>query len=122
MHHCRNRSISAAQRGTLVRLIKRVFDKVALKYEKVTEGVGQIMSGYIIRTDIDDIYEQGEAEGIRKGQIEGRAEGRIVEYIAIRREDGYTDERIRDEIMNRFQLSEEEAKKYLEPEPELTTA
>ena len=24
------------------------------------------MSGYIIRTDIDDIYEQGEAEGLRR--------------------------------------------------------
>lgn len=110
--------ISAAQRGTLVRLIKRVFDKVALKYKKVTEGVGRIMSGYIIRTDIDDIYEQGEAEGIKKGQMEGR----IVEYIAVRREDGYTDERIKDEIMKRFQLNDDEAKKYLEPEPELTTA
>ena len=68
------------------------------------------MSGYIIRTDIDDIFEQGQLTG------------RIVEYIAIRREDGYTDERIKDEIMKRFQLNEDEAKKYLEPEPELTTA
>ena len=43
-------------------------------------------------------------------KVEGRIEGRIMEYIAIRREDGMPDETIVSNLMKRFSLSPEEAK------------
>ena len=44
----------------------------------------------------------------------GRQEGRIIEYIDIRREDGYSDEKIINGLMKRFHLTDGQAKEYVQ--------
>ncbi|MBR1854904.1 MAG: Rpn family recombination-promoting nuclease/putative transposase [Lachnospiraceae bacterium] len=58
---------------------------------------------------IKDMIEDGRQEGV---QI-GNQEGRIQEYIDIRREDNYPDDTIRAGIIVRFHLSEEAADQYM---------
>lgn len=58
---------------------------------------------------IKDMIEDGRQEGV---QI-GNQEGRIQEYIDIRREDNYSDDTIRAGIIVRFHLSEEAADQYM---------
>ena len=50
-----------------------------------------------------------------KGRIEGRSEGRILEHIDIRREEGYSDEEIIESLMKKFKLTDEQASEYLHP-------
>lgn len=45
---------------------------------------------------------------------EGREEGRILENIIIRKEDGWDDDRILKSIIDKFQLSEKDAKDYMQ--------
>lgn len=44
---------------------------------------------------------------------DGRNEGRILEYITIKREDGKSEETIRENIIVRFHLTKESADQYL---------
>ena len=60
--------------------------------------------------------EKGRQEGIEKGRQEGIEKGRILEYIDIRREDGYSEDEIQQGIVRKFKLTEEEAANYLKDE------
>ena len=48
-----------------------------------------------------------------RGRKEGRKEGRVAEYVDLRREDGYSAERIVQGLMERFQLTRQQAKECL---------
>ncbi len=52
-------------------------------------------------------------EARNEGHAEGLAEGRIEEYIALRREDHYPEEKILAGLMERFSLDKEKAEAYL---------
>ena len=66
--------INMYQQRTMLQLLKRVSDKLLVKYEKLRKGVDEVMSGYIARTDADDILEMGIEKGIEKGREEGKNE------------------------------------------------
>lgn len=65
---------------------------------------------------LDIVENRGVQTGIRKGMQTGRREGRIIEYIDIRREDGYPEESILQGIITKFDLTEEQAEKYMQDE------
>lgn len=44
---------------------------------------------------------------------EGREQGRIIEYVNIRREDGYAEKDILSGLMERFRLTRQQAEEYL---------
>ena len=50
----------------------------------------------------------------QEGYLEGFRIGRILEYIDIRQEDGYSDEKITNGLMKKFQLTEDQTKKYVQ--------
>ena len=57
-----------------------VLKKIAQKYEKVQEGVGEIMCGALIETEARTILlqglQQGRSEGLQQGRSEGLQQGR----------------------------------------------
>ena len=59
--------------------------------------------------NMSEVLDRVENRGIEKG----RQEGRILEYIDIRREDGYSEDEIQRGIVRKFKLTEEEAANYL---------
>ena len=67
--------ISGYQKLTIEDLLLRVSDKLTMRYEKIREGVDEIMSGYILRTRADEIKDEGRQEGHQEGLQEGRQEG-----------------------------------------------
>ena len=72
--------ISAYQKLTIEDLLLRVSEKLTMRHEKIRKGVGEIMSGYILRTKadewLDEAKQEGRIEGRQEGRIEGRQEGR----------------------------------------------
>ena len=59
--------IDEAQRSQLLDCMKRVLEKLAIKYGKVSEGVEELMGGYIFYTRTDEILDKGRAEGRNEG-------------------------------------------------------
>ena len=54
--------ISGYQKLMIEDLLLRVSDKLTMRYEKIREGVDEIMSGYILRTRADEIKDEGRQE------------------------------------------------------------
>ena len=52
-------------------------------------------------------------DAINKGRIEGRNEGRILEYIDLKQEDGCSEDEILKGLAKRFNLSNEKAMEYM---------
>ena len=61
-----------------------------------------------------EVLDRVENRGIQKGIQEGIQKGRVMEYIALRREEGYSMESILQGLIERFRLTKEQATKYLE--------
>ena len=51
-------------------MLMRVSDRLTVGFENIRKGVDEIMSGYVARTDADDILDQGREEGREEGQQE----------------------------------------------------
>jgi len=68
--------ISVFERGTILDMSRRVLQRIAAKYGKVQEGVGEIMGGRVLEYETKTAYYAGKAEGIAEGRAEGKAEGR----------------------------------------------
>ena len=64
----RDGEINTYQQRTVLRLLIRVSNKLLIKHRAVRRRVDDIMSGYILRTDADDILEQGMEQGIEQGE------------------------------------------------------
>ena len=97
------------QKENIIRYTGMVLEKLVINYEQVGKEVKKIMGGYIIKTDIDIAREEGITKGIEKG-IE---KGKITEFISIRKEDGYSDVSIIDNLVKRFSMTFETAKQAL---------
>ena len=68
--------ITTYQKRLVQELLQRVTDSLTVKFRNVREGVDKIMSGYIARTQADEILEQGINQGITLGISRGKEEGR----------------------------------------------
>ena len=63
---------------------------------------------------LDRVENRGIQKGLQKGMQKGIQKGRVMEYVALRREEGYGAESILQGLMERFRLTKEQATKYLE--------
>ena len=71
-----HKEINEVTKQHLIDWVKRVFDKISVKYERVREGVDHIMGGYIIKTRTDEILEEGISQGVSQGVNQGVEQGR----------------------------------------------
>ncbi len=62
--------IGAYQKKRILELMQRVSQSLTMDYMNIRKGVDEVMSVAILRTETDDIYEQGIEQGIEKGQQE----------------------------------------------------
>jgi predicted transposase YdaD len=69
--------ISAFSKKALFDMTERVIVNLAKQYEKILEGVGQIMTGTVLDFEAKRIRDKGREEGWIEGREEGREEGRI---------------------------------------------
>ena len=67
----------------------------------------------VIAWEKEKSYEEGIEEGRKEGIEKGRKEGRIRMLIEISRESGLSDEKILKQLMDKFGLTEKEAREYL---------
>ena len=78
--------LDETKKNRIIDWLKRVFDKLTIKYTKVQEGVDEIMNGYILHTRTDDIFDQGMQKGMQQGRKEDairmHEDGLPVERIA----------------------------------------
>ena len=72
-----NGDISAFEKRQLTDLTKYVTDNLAAKYDKIVEGVDDIMGGHLLEFESTRIKNAGVREGRREGRKEGRREGRL---------------------------------------------
>ena len=77
------KEISVYQQRTTLRLLKRVSDRLTKDFHELREGVDKIMSGYIARTDADDILEQGEIRQAKKTASRMYANGNDIDFISV---------------------------------------
>ena len=63
----REGEITAYQKRATIELLLRVSEKLTMNFENIRKGVTEVMSGYILRTEADDILEQGIEQGIEQG-------------------------------------------------------
>jgi len=68
--------ISVFERGTILDKSRRVLQRIAAKYGKVQEGVGEIMGGRVLEYETKTAYNAGKAEGKAEGIIEGETEAK----------------------------------------------
>lgn len=70
----------------IVELSKKVVDNIARKYEKIREGVDEIMGGKVIETEAKKMYNQGLSEGRSeslKNQVKKKlSKGKDISQIA----------------------------------------
>ncbi|MCM1289045.1 MAG: hypothetical protein NC240_12170, partial [Clostridium sp.] len=57
-------------------------------------------------------YEEGHADGINIGREQGRSES-IMATISLLKENGFSNDKITEVLINNFALSPEDAQKYL---------
>ena len=79
------------------------------------------MGGVVIETLYDKAINEGHSKGLEEGLERGRQQGfeqgiekgKITEFITLRKEDGYTDRRIMNNLIKRFHMTPEDARKEL---------
>ena len=76
------KEINVYQQRTTLRLLKRVSDRLTKDFHELREGVDKIMSGYIARTDADDILEQGEMRQAKKTASRMYESGNSIDFIS----------------------------------------
>ena len=64
--------ISVYQQRMTLELLLQVSGKLTAGYGEVKKGVDRIMTGYILRTEADDILDRGREEGRKEGRTEGQ--------------------------------------------------
>ncbi len=96
----------------IIDMTNKVITNLAMKYQRINEEVGRIMVGPVLDYEAKDILNKGRREGWEKG----RQEGRILERIEILRDLGKSEDEIIQNVIERFKITPEEARKYLESE------
>ena len=86
-------AIDETKKQHMLDWLKRVFDKLAAKYDNTRKGVDRIMKGYMLHTRTDDILDQGRREGRQIGNLQGRNE-RGKEVALRMSDDGLSIEKI----------------------------
>lgn len=98
---CMAGELSEYEKCAIIDLSKKVLEHIAMRYEKVREGVMKVMGGKILNYEAKDI--------LNRGRTEGRFEGKLDICIGLIR-DGLLSIA---EAARRLNMEESELKKYL---------
>ena len=85
-----------------------VAESLTINYENLQKGIQDVMGGKLIEYEAKIILEQGREEGRKEGREEG-----IRTLISTLRELSISNEEIEVHLISKFNLSKEDAKKYL---------
>ncbi|MBQ3545563.1 MAG: hypothetical protein IJA34_11370 [Lachnospiraceae bacterium] len=117
---CEEGIITEYMYKTICQLSERVIESLARKYDNVRKGVVSVMGGKILDYEAKRIKDAALAEGISQGITQGISQGlsqakteNIKVCIELLRKYGVKDEDIVKEIVIKFEISEMEAKEYL---------
>ncbi len=97
----------------IIRLIHKVAYKFSMKCENVQKKVGDIMGGKVLDLPEFIAYDQAKAEGKAEGMAEGEAKG-IKIFIRDKIEDNIPEEKIIEKLKKNYNLSPDEAKRYID--------
>ena len=108
-------------RKTIMDMSERVLKNLAKRYKKILKGVGNVMRGQVLDYEAKRIRNEGinigRDEGISIGRNEGISIGRnqgIKEFIKMCSDDlKMSPSEIEKKIMRGFQLTKDEAEKYI---------
>ena len=116
-----NGNLSEISFHAIIRLIHRVAYKLTMKCENVQKKVGDIMGGKVLDLPEFVAYDQakaeGKAEGIAEGEAKGKAEERVESikiFVRDKIEDDIPTEKIIDKLKKNYNLSDENAKRYID--------
>lgn len=94
---------------TICDMSDKVISNLAHKYEKIKKEVTTVMGGKVLEYEAKTIYREGIKEGISQGLSQG-----IIALVDSLKELGCSTDIIHAKIKQKFNLSEEEAKTYIE--------
>jgi len=105
--------------GTIFSSELKPQEKIQILYEEYGEKPTRKLKGGLYRMcNLGDAIEargikKGEKIGEKRGEKRGKKLGRILEYIDIRREEGYSERQIMDGLIRKFDLTAEIAEKHI---------
>ena len=104
----------------LIELISRIADYIFADREKIKEGIGDIMGGNVLELESDKLIRQGMEQGLERGLEQGLERGReqgiergICVLIETYRENHFPEEKLKKQLMEKFELTETEALEYM---------
>ena len=84
----------------LIELISRIADYIFADREKIKEGIGDILRGNVLELESDRLIKEGMERG-------------LCAVIEIYRENHFSEEILKKQLMEKFELTETEALKYM---------
>ena len=108
--------ISEYTRCTIIDMSNKVLEHIAIMYNSVREGVKAVMGGRVLEYEAKTIKREGIKEGIEQGIEQGLEQGieqGVKKTVSILKNLGIPPQTIQAEIQEQYDLSFEEAQKYL---------
>ena len=93
----------------LIELIERIAEYIFAEEASVKEGIGDIMGGKVLELESDKLIKKGIELGISQGVFQG-----IQALIESYQEDGISKNKLEMRLKEKFNLSESEARNYIE--------
>ncbi|MCD8216504.1 MAG: hypothetical protein LUD01_00390, partial [Clostridiales bacterium] len=72
------KELSYYYKKIIVEMSANVVENLAVKYDRVREGVKSVMGGKVLNYEAKTIYLEGVDKGMREGKREGRCEGEQI--------------------------------------------
>lgn len=96
----------------LIELISRIADYIFADREKIKEGIGDIMGGNVLELESDRLIRKGLEQGLERGREQGIERG-ICVLIETYRENHFPEDKLKKQLMEKFELTETEALEYM---------
>lgn len=106
---CAGGQLTEYEKRIIMDMAKRVLDGIAARHPKVREGVRDVMGGKVLDCEAKQILRQGIEQGIEQGIQQG-----IEALVAALKELGHPYEETMRKVAEKFHLSEDEARVYME--------
>ena len=96
----------------MIELISRIADYIFADREKIKEGIGDIMGGNVLELESDRLIRKGLEQGLERGREQGIERG-ICVLIETYRENHFPEDKLKKQLMEKFELTETEALNYM---------
>ena len=113
--------LSSFSKSVIISLTHKVAFNLARNKEKIQRKVDEVMGGQVIELDVIKAHREGISEGEISGQEKERENG-IRVFIEDKVEDGISADIIQQKLEKRYQLSPEQAIKYIKKYADVKTA